>query len=85
MSAARIAASLRCSRARWNFPALPQRIARGLDRHVRFGVRCVGFVMSAVCPVYPNEQTSSGSGGRSQKCQQRTLSLAPSVTSSGRH
>jgi hypothetical protein len=42
-------------------------------------------VMSAVCPVYPKQQTFPDAVGTSHVCQKRTSSLAPSVTSSGRH
>ena len=37
------------------------------------GLIRAGFVMSVVCPVYPNEPTSSESGGWSQKCQEQPL------------
>ena len=35
-------------------------------------VRRVGFVMSAICPVYPKQQTFPDPVGTSHLCQQRT-------------
>ena len=35
-------------------------------------VKRVGFVMSAVCPVYPQQQTSPDTVGTSHLCQERT-------------
>jgi hypothetical protein len=40
-------------------------------------VKRVGFVMSAVCPVYPQQQTSPDTVGTSHLCQGRTFDGAP--------
>jgi hypothetical protein len=39
-------------------------------------VKRVDFVMSAICPVYPKQQTFPDSAGTSHLCQQRTLASA---------
>jgi hypothetical protein len=36
-------------------------------------VKRVGFVMSAVCPVYPQQQTSPDTVGTSHLCHELTL------------
>ncbi len=47
-------------------------------RFFRISVKCpirvkrVGFVMSAVCPVYPQQQTSPDTVGTSHLCQTQT-------------
>jgi hypothetical protein len=71
-TAARIAHQLALLTGQWNFPALLQRIARGLDRHRPLRVKRVGFVMSAVCPVYPKQQTFPDQVGTSHLCHNRT-------------
>jgi hypothetical protein len=40
---------------------------------VRFGVKRVGFVMSAICPVYPEHQTFPGPVGTSHLGQEQTI------------
>jgi hypothetical protein len=44
-------------------------------------VKRVGFVMSAICPVYPKQQTSPGPVGTSRSCHKQTLA-AYSIASS---
>ena len=44
-------------------------------------VRCVDFVMSALCPVYLQQQTFPDPGGTSHLCHKRTISGFPN----GRH
>jgi hypothetical protein len=39
------------------------------------GSKRVGFVMVAVCPIYPQQQTFQGPVGTSQKCQKPTSEL----------
>jgi hypothetical protein len=71
MSAATIAASF-AAHGPVELPrvAAADRKGPGPPRPLR--VKRVGFAMSAICPVYPDEQTSSGWGGRSQTGQEET-------------
>jgi hypothetical protein len=48
----------------------------GSQPNVRFGVRRVAFVMSAVCPVYPKQQTFPDPLGTSHLCHKQTSARA---------
>jgi hypothetical protein len=54
---------------KWNLPALLQRIARGLDRHVRFGVSRVGLTSCPSRPLYPEHRTFPDAVATSHLCQ----------------
>src|SRR5580704_12414808 len=42
-------------------------------------IKRVGFVMSAICPVYPKQQTFPDAVGTSHLCQEQTSLLPPTA------